>query len=358
MDLGSGCRIRWPFPKSLKAEVLFVGIAVAILVLPTFVSNYRASCANLISTDPYREMLIGISNKDTSDFMAPFAYRPLGLLLAIPVYCTNSAPMFTKLQDSIPRDYQNATWSLISVSFLFLVASSMLIYFILRSRDHSPLTSSIVLAVFWCSPSTNLYLMPLVDAISIFLVCASVWLIRRNSLVGFSIVALLGLAAKETVILVLLIYLIVIGFANKKLRLQYGRFCVILLVYMAIYIVIRAKFPFPASPSSDLSVAGAIHNISTCWRYFLGVHGFLWNILPLWPVVLPGVLYLFFPATRNLRAISVLVLTIVPFSLVVISCIMGVKYNVGRVVFLSFPIFIVPYGELVDYLTCTRRSTS
>lgn len=323
---------------------LIVLLITILLTLPFYITAYRIAVARLTPLDNYQEMVLAFDHGDLTGFSAPFGYRILVPLLAVPLLRLNP-PVFSQLPADTPGEWIRATFALCTLAYLFLLAATVALYGYMEA-NHIPLLGNILtLALFWLAPARDIYLYPLIDAAAFFLIVMLYWAYEQKQHLRFFLFSLLGIITKE-------LSLIVIGFMLSahwacwpERRRRAIRYLELLLPAAAIYLLARSIVQLPGNEAQFY-----------LWEYparfcrlpalFLNVRGLLLNLYPLWPIAFAMLLFVRMNHRERAEIAPIFHWSqiLVTLSLILMGAALDVKYNLGRLAFFSFPLFTPVLG--------------
>lgn len=327
----------------IREYVLILAITL-LMTFPLYITAYRISSANIIPLDNYRGMVSAFSQGNLHGFHSPFGYRILTPLLAVP-FTKYSPPVFSQLAEKTSPEWIRTTFALCTVSYGFLLLTTVALYAYMRDIA-IPLWGNIAaLLVFWASPAREIYLYPIVDASAFFFIVMLYWMYEKQRHWWFLGLSLIGITAKETSIIVIGLTLLNHAAAWPERRRPATYYLFLLLPAVLLYILAKLLFSFPGN-ERQLYIWEYPFRIATLPSLISSLRGFLLNVYPLWPIALA--LYWFLrnkkrkdePCTRHFHWVHALV----TLELILLGVFLEVEYNIGRIAFFSFPLFISILG--------------
>ena len=324
-------------------EYALITLATLMLTLPFFLSAYRISVANLVPIDDYRTLLLSLANHSLDHFNAPFGYRMLTLMLAVPL-TRFSPPHFTRTDAALPEEWIQATFALCVISYLFFVGTTLILYACAKGCGVKLCGRAFALTLLWCAPSRENYLYPLTDASALFFIALLWWGYERKHPFLFAGFSLLGIAAKESVVLVIGLLLICHLLCWRERRRYALQSLFLLIPSLLLYGWATWYLHFPGNEGQWQfgEYAGRFLKVPAL---FLTTRGVLLNLFPCWPIGFACVIYVWLTRRQVHFSHTHWSNFGVPLCLCLLGIALDVKYNLGRIVVLSLPLFIEVIGK-------------
>lgn len=123
---------------------------VFLATVPRFFDNYRIVAFDTVPRDDYAPYLLHFLGDSGGEIPgAPFVYRSLSVIAAIPLYYLPSY-RFSELGDAISATYLQATQALCLVNYVAQVLTTIMLYLIAHRRDGAtPISAAVVALVGW-----------------------------------------------------------------------------------------------------------------------------------------------------------------------------------------------------------------
>jgi hypothetical protein len=314
-----------PFLFFLSSSIFFIGILIFSIKfsIPWFGSNDFINYHNLVIS-PF-----------INDEVAPFKYRYLTPLFA--KFLLNFNFLFQEntnftINNTISSLFKYQIYqSFIFVNYIFLNLSLVILFCIFSRKKFAEIELKninyfifLLLILFFLSPFSLYSLTGNIDGVSIFFLSLLCYLFMINNYYLFFLFIILSSAQREIIPLLFLIFLII--FFPKKFK--YIFCCLLTLCLYFIFIIY-------INPSdcceSQLTITGIIKNlISIKFDLNLIKHVFIFN----YPVVLL-IIIIFIKKIDTYRVFMFYL------SIFVFGVLMGVGNNIGRIIFLTFPFYLL-----------------
>ena len=315
-----------PFLFFLSSSIFFIGILIFSIKfsIPWFGSNDFINYHNIVIS-PF-----------INDEVAPFKYRYLTPLFAKFLlnfnflFQENTSFSINNTNISFIFQYQ-IYQSFIFVNYIFLNLSLVIFYCIFSRKKFTEIQLEninsfifLLLILFFLSPFSLFSMTGNIDGVSIFFLSLLCYLFMVNNYFLFFLFIILSIAQREIIPLLFLIFLVIIF--PKKFK--YIFLCLFSLCLYFIFII----FINPSNGGeSQLSTTGIIKNlISIKIDLNLVKHVFIFN----YPVVLL-IIIIFIKKTYMYRVF------LFYLSILVFGVLMGVGNNIGRIIFLTFPFYLL-----------------
>jgi hypothetical protein len=319
--------------KKLKISLLM--LLFILLTQNIFFDIYRGAVFNIIPHDDYGRYLLEILGEEGGEIAdSPYIYRVLTVLPAVPFYYTLPIYRFTNLEHK-SDNYLRAVEALSMVSYLSILLLSFVIYKITKERfGADELTSILSLFItLLLIRHTGIYS---ADAIALLLIAIIVYYLD-NKLV-FSILILLSIILNEKIAIIFTALMFSRWiFKQQKLNL----YVIVPLIALIIYFSIRFLFPFHGN-ESHLLPHTYFSSFITNLAHTFSLKGLVLNIIPTILCILMFVFAYF--KSKESKNINIIYFTKVDFMpilvLLLISHLINVDYNIGRIVLHCFPLYL------------------
>ncbi len=332
-----------------KAAIVFL---MLFITYPIYYQILRESAFNVIPRDDYAPFLLHIIDRSKGEIPpAPFVYRFLSVVVAIPLYFLLPVYLFTNL-GVFDISYYKALQALAMTSYLSIIGCSVMIYFISRRRlEASPLSSMI--ASFVGLLLSNFISRVGIDPFTVFIISLLVFWIPRKS--HFAILVVCAVFVNEKIPFMF--------FCAMSMRYIWSAFYVhdyksyiyqlaASFLSLFIYYSTICIFHFPGN-EHQLNVHNYLHNLIANLSLLLTLKGIVLIIIPV--MIMLSIVMIFIKEIRineRMRKVFSLGDVAVLAALLMLSLVVNVQYNVGRIVMLSFPIYLPALSCLLDRYYC------
>ena len=329
---------------SEKKQKFFKLSGLIILFLattPIFFNIYRSAVFNTMPRDDYAPYLLHIIGAGGGLPGAPFAYRILSVMIAVPFYYLLPVYQFSNLTN-IDLSYLKATEALSMVSYICLVLTAVVIYLIARRKYKSTEISALFVAGFTFILSYFISTTG-IDPIAILVISILILILENPLFFSAMIVLSIGINEKIAILFATILFFRFIYGLYQKKSFKFTWQLILSICAVIGYFVVKAILKIPGNADqTDLSLF--FPHILSSIKYSLSIKGLFLNILP---IAILGMLYAlaFTPGKResfcrtDLSALLILIL---------LSFISDVVYNVGRVVMYSYPFYLPVIACLID----------
>jgi hypothetical protein len=113
---------------------LVVFAITCVILLPWFFDTYRIMAFNTVPRDDYAPFLLHLCTGRGVWPTAPFGYRVLSIVPAIPLYWMLPLVKFSKLPSSVDPSYWRATQALAFLSFISIAAAATISFQFVRTK--------------------------------------------------------------------------------------------------------------------------------------------------------------------------------------------------------------------------------
>lgn len=304
----------------------FACICIFLLTYPLFFDIFRFSIFDIISHDDYASYLLYFLGKEGGRLLdSPFTYRFFSVLVAIPFYYLPTYT-FSKL-NGVSYQYIKANQALAFLSYIAIIGTLIMIYKITKNRlKASPLIA--VLASLLSFLLFNFTSKIGVDTLAIFVISILIYIIDYKYVFMFLI--LLSTWINEKILIVFFFYLLgrVLLNKDKTYIVQFISSC----GAICLYLITIKLFPTPG-PEAQRNIALFIPQFVESVKRIISLKGMVINGMPL---MILGVIGICAVASNLIKSSDILVF----IGLTVITLMVNIHYNVGRVVMYSFPFYL------------------
>jgi hypothetical protein len=320
-------------PTPNKFPIVIAILAFLLATFPIFVDIYRAVMFNMVPHDDYASYLLFLVGDGGRMPGAPYAYRILSVVVAIPFYYILPVFTFTNLPH-VDLAYQKAAEAMSMVSYLSLVFTSLVIYAIARKQYAATRSSSIIVALltFFLSGFIS---KGGVDPFAILIISIlALWLEKPALFVPLIFISAVINEKIPIIFATMLAFrLATSAFQRRKLVIDMQLLASCLSV--AAYFTIIFIFKLPGG-EKQTNPALFLPHLYSSLKYALSMRGLFLNALPVLVLMLIMVLAIL---SRRKSAFHVSDISSF-FILLIIAMLADVVYNIGRIVMYSFPLYL------------------
>jgi hypothetical protein len=310
---------------------------LVLLLNPVFFMIYRLSVFSTVPRDDYAPYVLWLANRP-GGFLpeAPFCYRIISVLAAVPFYHLLPAVTLTNTPASLSGSYLQSTAALSAVAYLAWITAAMLVYGIaigqsgLRRQD-GVLAGALLLALGLYEQVTS------IDPLAIALITACIALVHRRW--AFCALVLISIVANEKIALVMCIWLsircLIDADERRRLGVQWGGAVAAVLAY--ILLVKLVQIPGNSYQVDPEQYAGTLfENLSA----YATARGVVLNILPIVVIVaIAAIGYANYPRRYGLlRDVDVLLIP----ALILVALVLTHLFQAGRIAMFAAPFLVVP----------------
>jgi hypothetical protein len=313
-------------------RTFLVLVSLLALSYPLFVDTYRAMAFPVVPRDDYAPLLLSLAGEDGHLLDAPFGYRVLSVLVALPFYHLLPLYKFSLLPADAAEPYLRATQALAFVSYLSAGGTAAILFRTTTRRLQGSATSGLVAALlsYFFIRFTSL---TSVDPFGVFFVALSYHFATNRRV--FTLLMLVSAAVNEKISLVFLLL-----FALRALTGHERRLVLPPLLGMVAYAGLVGIVDLPGSLVRTAPAGAFLENVALS----VSQKGLILNLAP--PLILLagyGTLAWsrLLPYSLHYRRSDFLV----PILLAGIAMALDVQLNVGRVASYAFP-FLLPAFSL------------
>ena len=316
-------------------KYILLSILLIVLTQNIYFDIYRGSAFNVIPHDDYSHYLLYMVGEDEGWLAEPpYTYRVLSVAVAIPFYYVLPVYRFTNLEGK-SDNYLRSLEALALVFYLSILVGSIFIYKITKNRFGGNETASLIalLSSYLLFRQTGIYS---IDPIAIMLICVAIYYLK-NTLV-FSLLMILSIGFNEKILIIFFLLMISrLIFKKEKINL----ISLMPVISLAIYFIIRIVFYIPGN-EAQIKPGSFLSSMITNVGYTLSLKGFFLNILP--TLLAVGLYYMSMKEfiIRNDETKSYFTKAdIIPLiGIFIISHLINVDYNIGRVSLHCFPLYL------------------
>lgn len=328
----------------LKKHVLLL-IILILLTHSLYFDIYRGSAFNVIPHDDYSHYLLYMVGEDEGWLPEPpYTYRGFSVAIAVPFYYVMPIYRFTNLEGK-SDNYLRALEALALVLYISIIVGSIFIYKITRNRFNGSETASLIalLSSFLLFRQTGIYS---IDPLAIMLICIAIYYLK-NTLI-FSLMMILSIGFNEKIIIIFFLLMISRLVINKE---KINIISLIPAISIAIYFIIRIFYYVPGN-EAQIQPGTYFTSMFINFGYTFSIKGLFLNILPTLLVVVLYFMALRKSKKRNFNSDYFTKADIIPLiGIFIISHLINVDYNIGRVSMHCFPLYLPSASiYLVDLL--------
>ncbi len=332
---------------SRKIKTFLLVLFLIVVTQTIFFDIYRSSAFDVIPRDDYSYYLLYMIDEEEGHLpVAPYAYRAFSVAAAIPFYYILPYYQFTNLKDASEK-HLKATEALSIVSYLSILASSIVLYLLTKKRfggsEFAAITA--LLSSFLLFRHTATYQ---IDPLAILIICLALYYIKNE--VVFSLIILASIGFNEKIFIVFTILMLArLIFKTQKFKIYHLSPILAAGLYFAIVSIFDiAGTERQLQPTTYFSstVANLLETFSK--------KGLFLNIIPTGIIAVLYCLSLKENKTRTNKNdvfftnADIIVLA----GLFFISHAVRVDYNVGRIAMYCFPLYLplasVQISKLLD----------
>ncbi|TAL69886.1 MAG: hypothetical protein EPN82_04515 [Bacteroidetes bacterium] len=319
--------------KSSKYFLLIV--LLVVLTQNIYFDIYRGSAFNIMPHDDYSHYLLYLVGENEGWLAEPpYTYRILSVSAAIPFYYVLPVYRFTNLEGKSDNQLR-ALEALALVFYLSIIICSIFIYLITKKRLGGSEPASIIamLVSYLLLRQTGIYS---IDPIAIMIICLAVYYMRN--VIVFPLLMILSIGFNEKILIIFTLLMVSRLIIKKE---KFNFISLSPLISLVIYFIIRILFHVPGNEGQvqpATYVSGLMSNIG----YTFSLKGLFLNILP---SLLTASLY--YMAIKGIRGNNetnnhyFMKVDIVPLiGIFIISHLINVDYNIGRVSLHCFPLYL------------------
>jgi hypothetical protein len=327
--------------------------ALALLLLAThgvFFDIYRSAIFNTVAHDDYAPLLQHIVGDGGRMLEAPFGYRILSVLVAVPFYYTLPTLTFSHLPEGIDLAYLRATEALSMVSYLSMLATCVVLFWTARVRFRAGIPASLTVG-FLAYLLLHYIARESSDAFAVFLIALLVHFQARAA--AFVPLVLLSVGINEKIPILFTTFTgmrLLLGLAKprhgRSLRPRTVTFAASVAA-VALYFAVRhaVNLPGPEQTNPTLFLP---HFVETLEASFTS-RGLVLNVLPV--LILCGLAVLAVIAHHamserheHFAPVDCTCLVV----LVLLGSIVGLDLNLGRIAMYAFPFYLPILATLLE----------
>ncbi len=323
--------------KASYKEILFVFFILVILTQNLFFELYRYAIFNVMPHDDYGRYLLYFVGDDYGLVpVASHAYRGLAVLLAVPFYHTLPLFTFTGLPEGLDENYIRSILSLSFVTYLSIVVICIYSYLIARNRfGASKIVGFVTLLLTYLVTQHLREGLFGVDAMGVMMLTLVVYYLDNKLL--YIVLLLSSIFINEKVAMVFFIL-----FAGRFVFDKERKFDVYLVgaaFSLALYALANLYFHLPGN-EEHRDVVNFFSQFAETLQLSLTFKGMLLNVVPM--VIVVYLYYLACSATKYTQTgIYFKKIDFLPIvGLIVITHLVDVDYNAGRIIMFLFPLYV------------------
>lgn len=322
---------------------LRAAVALLLLValsLPLFFDIYRAAAFNTAPRDDYAPYLLYLVGGGGVLPGAPFVYRILSVVVALPFYYVLPPYSFSNLPPTDPA-YLQAVAALSFSSWLWLTLTPAAIYAL--ARRHRAGRGAAAVAALLTVPLSGFIARVGIDPLAIFVIC--LLLLWEDWPLLFVPLMLLSSVLNEKVPILFTVVLAGRLIAARRAGRPFEQWPALVasLAAVAIYFVITRLYDAPGNEAQTNPALFLSHARSTL-AYTLSAKGLVLNALPVLVVAGLGALALRYRQASGFQAADTLALLV----LLAVALAADVVYNVGRIAMHAYPFYLPAAALFVD----------
>ena len=348
-----------------RMSILAGLFALTLATPPMFFEIYRTAAFNTAPRDdyaPYLLTLLRIENKvpnapfaySTGPALkatlyrgenkipnAPFAYRPISVAVAIPFYYAVPLYTFSNLT-VVDVPYMKATQALCFCSYVCLVLTAFVIYFICKRQFHATEITAFIAgaATFFID---NLIGKHGIDPFVILFICLLILWMNRPLVFALLVLVSIGVNEKIPLIFATVLAFRLMNSMARKRRFtqlfQLGVSCLAVAGYFAVTHLVKV-------PDKDNQTNPALFlaHIRDALQLTFSSKGLVLNVLPVF------VLFLIVGLALKCRRQSGFVVSDLSaiFLLLILGLLADLRYNVGRIVMHAYPLYLPAAACFLD----------
>ena len=314
----------------------------AILLNPFYFVIFRLMIFSTVPRDDYAPFLLWLLHMPGGGFpISPYGYRILSMVAAAPFYFILPTIHLTNIPEAIPEPYLKATAAIAALSFVSLIAASIMAYRLAvdrcgLSRIEGLFAGALMFILCWHSAVFG------IDPFGILLVCVGLYVLHRGII--FAIFLLGSVVCNEKVAIFFAIWLTIRWLLCRSDRVKMLTPWLTSLTAIAGY---AAMLAIVRLPGDNYQLEPTSYPM-TSWENLLvypTARGLLLNALPI--VVLLGIAissWLFlpkFPRDWPFRPVDIAVI----FGMALVALVVTQFFQAGRIVMYAAPLFVVPAGS-------------
>lgn len=317
-----------------RGYAAIVVVALVLLSIPLFFSIYRDAAFNTAPRDdygPYLQWIVGTGGRVPG---APMTYRLFSVLVAVPFYFLLPLYHFSNLP-AVNPDYLKATEAISAVSWLSLLAMTVVIYAICRNKAGATRKSAFIVALLslFFAQFTGV---TTIDPIALLFISLLIYSLDRIQL--FAPLMLISVGFNEKIAF---LFVIVFG-----LRLLLARdrsslsFLAVSVLAAGVYFAVRITVATPGN-GNQMSPSTYWDSFVTTARLSFTLKGLVINVVPI--VLLGLVAWLDLRIARQLGYESAFWRNsdaLVFIGMLLVGMAIDVQYTAGRLVMFAFPLYM------------------
>lgn len=324
-----------------QIQIMLALLAVLLATVPMLFEIYRMAAFNTMPRDDYAPYLLTLVGETDRWPGAPFAYRIISVAVAIPFYYILPEYSFTNLQGVDPL-YLKATLALSFSSFLWLVLSPVVIFLLARKEYHATKISALVVSLMTFLLAGFISRTG-VDTLAV-LILALLLLSLRYFFVFLPLILLsIGINEKVPIVIATILSCRLLASWVRCCPFELNRELGLSYLAVAGYFLLRLLLRVPGNEKQTDPTLFLDHLHDTI-LYSLSLKGFVLNILPVLVLLL-----MVFLAMKYRHRSSFQVVDISGFLvMLVLAGIADVVFNVGRIVMLTYPLYLPAVSAFID----------
>jgi preprotein translocase subunit Sec61beta len=306
-----------------------------------FFDIYRTAAFDTVPRDDYASYLLSLVGQNYKAPGAPFAYRILSVIVAIPFYYFLPTYTFTNLSN-VDIAYLKATQALSFTSYLSLVLTAVTIYLIARKQFQTTRISSFVVGL------VSFFLSDFISKVGIdpfaILIISLLFLFLDRPFIFVPFVFLsIGINEKIPIIFATILAFRLINSLTQ--RYQYNLYLQLFSSCLAVagYIAITLNLKLPGN-EGQTDPALFVSHFQSSISYTFSLKGLFLNALPILILGLIIVLAIKPQQQLSFHVSDVSAL----FILIILTMIADVVYNIGRIAMYSYPLYLPAVAYFID----------
>lgn len=342
----------------MRKLIPWLGLSLLFLfTIPIFFDIYREAAFNITPRDdyaPYLQYLIGHGGEMPS---APYVYRLFSVAIAIPFYYLLPAYTFSNLA-GVDTSYLMAVEALSAVSYLSIVLTAVMIFFLARRRYGASPLASLVTAL------TSILLMEFVsrigiDPLAVLMIAVLLYWIDRPWIFSLLIFVAIGINEKILFLFALLTFFRVVEvLLKRRKKIEKSLLIPWMASWAALagYFLVRAIVPVPGF-ENQINPATYWDNLIRTLRLSVSIKGLIQNGLPIVIcAILAGSFSFQIAGKKNSDETIYGGDGIVFLAFLLIALVIDLQYTAGRVVMFTFPLYLPAMARLLD--ACCQPASS
>lgn len=321
-----------PQPHSVRRDLIWI-LALVFLAVPDFFDTYRLMVLKAVSYDDYAPLLLRIMGLTNDPLPAArYVHRILSIVPAIPFYFL-PVLHFSSIQESgVSQQYLKASQAIALVSWLSVVAASVIAYCFARRRSLSATEAAIAsLASLLLS---RFLALTGVDAIAVLTVLLLVIMEIEKWQIGFVLLSCASIVINEKILILLALYYGYLAIHNRRFRFN----AVTAMTCFLGYWLARKGFRLPGG-EFETQGGSLFANLLHAGGWILTPRSLILNFLP-FSLLICLLLWVATSAHADDRLPATCIALSAMF---VVSVAANGWFNVGRVVMHGYPLVIAYY---------------